>query len=299
MIKPRTNWVEIAAEAGVDQHVAQNVDRRKPHQNGNDRSASRHESAEADDQRGQREEFHADAGVRADAVLSRREEKRRQADDHAGDDVSEEHRQLDADPSVSRSLSIAADCKNVPTEPRLPEHEKDQRRNDGEDPKADGYSQRLLGADPIPQIVAARADGNLDQLSLRREGEQAAHRDHHADRRQQRPAAEQSRKRPVDGADQRSAPEAGAKKDQNRQAQNMKTIERDERRHREVGADRQIDAADSHNDQQRKGHQRAVSGELGQVARVGGADVSLRENEDADRQGDECDERNRALDPAL
>ena len=61
----------------------------------------------------------------------------------------------------------------------------------------------------------------------------------------------------------------------------MEAVERDERRHREVGADRQIDAADSHDDQQRKGHQRAVSGELSEVAHVGGADVPVRENDDA------------------
>ena len=290
---------EIAPKARIDHRIVENVDGGEAHQNGNDRTASGHEAAETDNQGSQSKELKADAGVRADAVLTSRKQKSGQADNQASHDISEEHGQFDVDAAVPRRLSVAADRKDVPAEPRLPKHEKDQQRDGNQNQKADRHSKRLFEADPIPQLVAASAARDRDQPGLGRERKQSAHRDHGAERRQQRTAAHQSGQRAIDDAHQRTAGERETEHRPNRQAENVKAVECGERRHREVGADRQIDAANGDNNQQREDDQAAVGGVLGEIAQIGGGHIALGADDHAQDHDDEGNERNSALNPAF
>ena len=215
---------EIAAKAGIDHRVVKNVDRRKAHQDGNDRPASRHKTAQAYDQCSQREKLEPDAGVGADAVLAGGKKKSGEADDQARNDVREECGELDVDAAVPGGLSVAADGKNVPAEPGLPEHEEDQTSATATRAKKptgipNGFSNPIQSQ----RSSLLRAGRNRHQASLGGEGEQSAHRDHGAERRQQRAAAHQAGQHAVDGADQRTARERKPEHDRHRQARECGT----------------------------------------------------------------------------
>ena len=71
---------------------------------------------------------------------------------------------------------------------------------------------------------------------------------------------------PISEPQRKAQPENG----HNRQTENVEAIERGERRHGEVGAHRQIDAADGDDNQQRKDDQAAVGSILSEIAQIGG-----------------------------
>ena len=240
---------EIAAQARVEEGVVENVDRGEADHHRDGRAPAGHETAEAHDQSGQGEELHADAGVGGDGVLARRVQEAREADDQACENVGEENRPPYPDAAMPRRLAVSPGRQHVPPEARLAKHHENAGRHDKERPEADGNGQEPLGPDPVPDVVAPGARGDRDKLALRRERVDPADRDRRSERGQERPAAGESGQRPVDDADRRAGHEARAEHGDDRQVQDVEAIERDERRHGEIGADREVDASSGDNDE--------------------------------------------------
>ena len=200
---------------------------------------------------------------------------------------------------MPRRLAVPPGGQHVPAEARLAKHHENASRHDEEGPEANGNGQEPLGSDPVPDVVAPGARGDRDEFALRRKRVDPADRDRRSERGQERSAAGEPGQRPVDDANRRAGHEARAEHGDDRQVQDVEAIERDERRHGEIGPDREVDASGRDNDEQRQDDKAAVGRVGREIAQVVDAEVALGGQEHADDHADERQEGHRALDPSL
>ena len=101
---------------------------------------------------------------------------------------------------------------------------------------------------------------------LRRQREQPAHGDRRAERGQERAAADEPASAPLTTPTGAPAARLTPSTAGTGRSEDVEAVERDERRHREIGADREVDAAGRDNDEQRQNDEAAVGRVLREIA---------------------------------